>query len=77
MVLNPTTKKNKTLKDEKRKNRLLAPANYFSIDNYNPLVIMIVEKAFDKEAFLADIREEMAYLGMKVSELSANTKIST
>ena len=38
---------------------------------------MIVEKQFDKDVFLADIKEEMAYLGMKVSELSANTKIST
>lgn len=36
---------------------------------------MIVEKQFDKDAFLADIREEMAYLGMKPSELAIQSKI--
>ena len=36
---------------------------------------MIVEKQFDKDAFLADIKEEMAYLGMKLSELAIRAKI--
>lgn len=36
---------------------------------------MIIEKQFDKDAFLADIREEMAYLGMKLSELAIRAKI--
>lgn len=36
---------------------------------------MIVEKPFDKDAFLADIKEEMAYLGMKLSELAIRAKI--
>lgn len=36
---------------------------------------MTVEKQFDKDAFLDDIREEMAYLGMKLSELAIRAKI--
>ena len=36
---------------------------------------MIVEKQFDKDAFLADIKDEMAYLGMKPSEPAILAKI--
>lgn len=38
---------------------------------------MIVEKEFDKAMFIADIKEELEYLGMSVSELSIRSKIST
>jgi len=36
---------------------------------------MIVEKPFDKDAFLADIREEMKYLGIRGTELAVLAKI--
>lgn len=36
---------------------------------------MVDGKVFDKDLFLADIREEIAYLGMKLSELAIQSKI--